>query len=77
MLGLFLLGLMVPSATARSAQIATVIGVLLVAWNSLLPKFGIIPEGAVLPLHPLLLGLVGTAAILFFGWLLALGRKRI
>ncbi len=74
MLGLFLLGLMVPTATAKAAQIATVIGILIVTWNSLLPKFGIIPEWAVLPLHPLLIGLVGTLAILFFGWLLS--RRR-
>ena len=72
MLGLFLLGLMVPAATARAAQIATVIGIMVVAWNNLLPKFEIIPQWAVLPLHPLLVGLAGTVSILFFGWLLSL-----
>ncbi len=71
MLGLFLLGLIVPGATTRAAQIATIIGILVVAWNNLLPKLEIIPQWAVLPLHPLLVGLAGTASILFFGWLLS------
>jgi SSS family solute:Na+ symporter len=75
MLGLFLLGLMVPAANARSAQIATVIGILVVAWNNLLPKFELIPQWAVLPFHPLLVGLAGTAAIVVCGWLLSLGKN--
>ncbi len=75
MLGLFLLGLMVPAATTRAALIATIIGILVVAWNTILPKFAIIPAWAVLPLHPLLVGLVGTVTILFFGWLLSLKKN--
>ncbi len=71
MLGLFLLGLMVPTATTWSAQVATTIGILIVAWNTLLPKFFTMPPWAILPLHPLLLGLVGTASILVLGWLLS------
>ncbi len=71
MLGLFLLGLIVPSATARSAQIATIIGILVVAWNNLLPKIEAIPDWAILPLHPLMVGLAGTLSILFFGWILS------
>jgi hypothetical protein len=42
-----------------------------VAWNNLLPKFELIPQWALLPLHPLLVGLVGTVTILFIGWLLS------
>jgi len=75
MLGLFLLGLVVPSATARAAQISTILGILVVAWNNLLPKLGVIPEWAVLPLHPLLVGLIGTLVIIFFGWLLSLKKN--
>jgi SSS family solute:Na+ symporter len=75
MLGLFLLGLMVPTATPMAAQIATTIGVLVVAWNNLLPKFDLISIESTLPLHPLLIGLVGTIAILFCGWLLSLGKN--
>lgn len=75
MLGLFLLGLIVPYATARAAQISTILGILVVAWNNLLPKFGVIPESAVLPLHPLLVGLIGTLVIIFFGWLLSLKKN--
>ncbi len=75
MLGLFLLGLMVPAANARAAQIATVIGILVVAWNNLLPKFELIPQWATLPFHPLLTGLAGTIAILVSGWLLSLGKN--
>lgn len=71
MLGLFLLGLMVPGAGARAAQIATAAGIFVVAWNNLLPKFELIPHWAVLPLHPLLVGLIGTVTILLFGWLLS------
>jgi SSS family solute:Na+ symporter len=71
MLGLFLLGLMVPAATTRAAQIATIIGILVVAWNNLLPKFDLIPQWALLPFHPLLVGLIGTVTILFLGWLLS------
>lgn len=75
MLGLFLLGLMVPAANARTAQIATVIGILVVAWNNLLPKLELIPQWAALPFHPLLVGLAGTAAIVVCGWLLSLGKN--
>ncbi len=75
MLGLFLLGIMVPGANGRSAMIATIIGVLVVAWNNLLPKFEAIPEWALLPLHPLLVGLVGTISIVFFGWILSLKKN--
>jgi SSS family solute:Na+ symporter len=75
MLGLFLLGLMVPAANARTAQIATIIGILVVAWNNLLPKFELIPQWAVLPFHPLLVGLAGTATIVGCGWLLSLGKN--
>ena len=71
MLGLFLLGLMLPTASSKTAQIATVTGIMVVAWNNLLPKFEIIPQWAVLPLHPLLVGLVGTVTILIIGWLLS------
>jgi SSS family solute:Na+ symporter len=74
MLGLFLLGLIVPGATSKVAQIATIIGILVVAWNSLLPRFDLIPQWLALPLHPLLVGLAGTMAILFFGWLLSLKK---
>ncbi len=72
MLGLFLLGLIVPAATSKDAQIATIIGVLVVAWNNLFPKLDLIPQWAVLPLHPLLVGLAGTATTLFVGWLISL-----
>jgi solute:Na+ symporter, SSS family len=72
MLGLFLLGLIVPAATARTAQIATALGILVVAWNNLLPKLGAIPDWATLPLHPLLAGLAGTLTILCSGWILSL-----
>ncbi len=75
MLGLFLLGILVPAANSRSAQISTIIGILVVAWNNLLPKFDMIPEWAVLPLHPLLVGLAGTVVILIFGWLLSLKKN--
>jgi SSS family solute:Na+ symporter len=69
MLGLFLLGLMVPTATTRVAQVATAMGIIVVAWNNLLPKFELVPQWAVLPLHPLLVGLAGTLTILLVGWL--------
>ena len=76
MLGLFLLGIMVPAATARAAQIATALGILVVAWNNLLPKLGTIPEWAILPLHPLLAGLAGTLTIVCCGWTLSLVKPR-
>ncbi len=72
MLGLFLLGIMVPAASARAAQIATALGILVVAWNNFLPKLELIPEWAMLPLHPLMAGLAGTATILCSGWILSL-----
>jgi solute:Na+ symporter, SSS family len=71
MLGLFLLGLMVPKANANAAIIATVLGILVVAWNNFLPKLGIIPVWAQLPLHPLLAGLAGTLTILVSGWIIS------
>jgi SSS family solute:Na+ symporter len=69
MLGLFLLGLLVSRADARSAQIATLLGIAVVAWGGLLPKLDASWGG--FPFHPLLLGLAGTLTILFSGWLLA------
>jgi len=75
MLGLFLLGILVPRATARPAQIATVLGILVVAWSNLLPKLDLVPEWGRLPFHPLLVGLEGTLTILICGWVLSLIQK--
>jgi SSS family solute:Na+ symporter len=69
MLGLFLLGLLVSRADARSAQIATLLGIAVVAWGGLLPKLKETWGG--FPFDALLLGLAGTLTILFSGWLLA------
>ena len=76
MLGLFLLGIMVPKADTKTAMIATALGILVVAWNNFLPKLGVIPEWAQLPLHPLLAGLAGTLTILLSGWILSLGKSQ-
>jgi SSS family solute:Na+ symporter len=69
MLGLFLLGLLVSRANARSALIATLLGIAVVAWGGLLPKLDETWGG--FPFHPLLLGLAGTLTILISGWLLS------
>jgi len=74
MLGLFLLGLLVPRANAGHALIATALGVLLIAWGTLgktLPMVS--PWG--FPLHSMLIGLCGTLLILAGGWVLSLSGK--
>jgi len=76
MLGLFLLGIMVPKAESSTAVIATILGILVVAWNNFLPKLGIIPDWATLPLHPLLAGVAGTLTILCSGWILSLLNRK-
>jgi SSS family solute:Na+ symporter len=75
MLGLFLLGLLVPRADNRSAMTATGTGVLVIAWGTLgrsLPA----DDPWSFPLHTMLVGLSGTLVILAVGWALSLTRGR-
>jgi len=71
MLGLFLLGLLVPRANGRSALAATALGIGVIAWGTLgrdLPAESAWPA---FPVHTMLIGLSGTLTILVSGWLLA------
>jgi SSS family solute:Na+ symporter len=70
MLGLFLLGLLVPEADSRSAALATGLGILVVAWGTYSGDLEAGSSWPAFPLHPMLLGLVGTATVLLSGWLL-------
>ncbi len=71
MLGLFLLGLLVPRADGRTALAATGAGVALIAWGTLAKS---LPADSALafPVHTMLVGLGGTLTILLTGWLLSL-----
>lgn len=73
MLGLFLLGLLVPRARSRHALLATALGLLVVAWGTsskYLSGDGPLPA---FPVHSLLIGLAGTLTLLVSGWLLSRG----
>jgi SSS family solute:Na+ symporter len=68
MLGVFLLGILVPRATARSALLGVIAGIIVIAWGTLCQG---IEGGAAwlnFPLHPFLVGPLGTVAILTVGW---------
>jgi SSS family solute:Na+ symporter len=66
MLGLFLLGVLVPRADRRAALPATVLGIVVTAWGT---------AGVHFPLHKVTLGFVGTSIILATGWLLSLRNR--
>jgi SSS family solute:Na+ symporter len=68
MLGLFLLGLLVPRAGSRAAALATALGVVVTAWGTL---GNTQPDWPAFPLHTLLVGLAGTLTILAAGWVLS------
>jgi SSS family solute:Na+ symporter len=73
MLGLFLLGLLVPRADGRAALAATTLGIAVTAWASMDDASAAWPA---FPLNTMLVGLAGTLTILFGGWLLSLGGRR-
>lgn len=68
MLGLFLMGFLLPKATARNALVGVVAGVLVIAWGT--SCHGL--EGAMawlnFPFHGFLIGPLGTLTILVVGW---------
>jgi SSS family solute:Na+ symporter len=71
MLGLFLLGLLVPRATGRTAVIATALGILITAWGTLASGSAAPGGWPIFPLHAMLVGLAATLTILVTGWLLS------
>lgn len=78
MIGLFLLGALVKSATRRGAMIAVGVGMIVVVWGA--ATQGYPPEEAkawYFPWHKNLIGIVSAAVILLVGWLEAamFGRR--
>ena len=69
MLGLFLLGILVPRATRRGAALGVAAGIIAIVWGTFCQEL----EGpwAFLrfPFHKFLVGAVGTFAILIVGWI--------
>ncbi|MDX8381214.1 MAG: sodium:solute symporter [Ghiorsea sp.] len=75
MLGLFLSALLLPKLTSKQALIATLIGVVFVAWASV-SKLGIEMDIG-FPLHTMMIGVVGTLFILVSSTILQLfGRDK-
>jgi len=75
MLGLFLSALLLPKLTSQQAMIATLIGVMFVAWASA-SKLGIEMDVG-FPLHTMMIGVVGTLLILVSATILQLfGRNK-
>ncbi|MDQ7058975.1 MAG: hypothetical protein Q9N62_11395 [Ghiorsea sp.] len=70
MLGLFLSALLLPKLSSKQAMIATLIGVMFVAWASL-AKFGVEMDMG-FPLHTMMIGVVGTLLILVSSFVLQL-----
>ncbi len=70
MLGLFLSAILLPKLSSGQAMIATLIGVVFVAWASL-AKLGVEMDMG-FPLHTMMIGVVGTLLILFSSFVLQL-----
>lgn len=67
MLGLFLLGRLVPRADGRAGLIGVGAGILVIVWMTLSPKLAAWPEAWRSPFHGLLVIVIGTASILLAG----------
>lgn len=77
MLGLFLLGRLVPRAGGRAGLIGVGAGIVVILWMTLSPKITGFPEAWRSPFHSLLVIVFGTIAVLAFGTLSAwLAPKR-
>lgn len=77
MLGLFLLGMIVPNCKSNNAVVAVLVGIVVIAWASL---SGIwvtwgFPEGLSNPLHTNMTIVLGTCSIFLTGFLLSLIMK--
>ena len=67
MLGLFLLGRLVPRADGRAGVAGVAAGIVVILWMTLSPKLTWWPEALRSPFHGLLVIVFGTLAILFVG----------
>ena len=80
MLGLFLLGIVARRANARAALAGVTVGVILILWMSLSPRWSGSLAAWSSPFHSFLTIVFGTAAILLIGLLVSLegqrGRRR-
>jgi SSS family solute:Na+ symporter len=74
MLGLFLLGLLVPGARSRDALWGVIVGILVVAWATLTHGLQGHWAGPACPFNLMLVGLAGTLAVLLIGLLGSLLR---
>lgn len=75
-IGLFLLGLMVPSIGSKRALPVVAMGIIIIAWMSISPTDSW-PRGltdAISPFHPFLVIVVGPISMVLMGWL-AVSRK--
>jgi SSS family solute:Na+ symporter len=72
MLGLFLLGRLVPRADGRAGLAGVAAGILVILWMTLSPKLAGWPEDLRSPFHGLLVIVIGTLSILTAGGLAAL-----
>ncbi|MCH8333022.1 sodium:solute symporter [Candidatus Sumerlaeota bacterium] len=69
MLGLFLLGILIPKATPRGAAWGIIAGILAIIWGTLCQDLPGRWAALNFPFHKFLIGFVGTFAILFVGWI--------
>lgn len=76
MLGLFILGLIVPTATSGNALVAVCLGILVIAWGTVSKYLGATSGTLVFPLHTLLIGFAGTLTVVLSGWLLSFTNSR-
>lgn len=75
-LGLFLLGLISRRAGNRAAIVAVTMGVLVILWMTLSPKWAAWPEALRSPFHGFLICVFGTATILLTGFLVTHYHRR-
>lgn len=76
MLGLFLLGFLSRQARRPAALVAVAVGVLVILWMSLSPRWTGAAAAYRSPFHELLTVVFGTAALLLTGLLVTLGLSR-
>jgi SSS family solute:Na+ symporter len=72
MLGLFLLGRLLPRADGRAGLAGVAAGIVVILWLTLSPKLAWWPEALRSPFHGLLVIVFGTLTILATGGLAAL-----
>jgi len=77
MLGLFLLGILIRTANSRGAILGVLAGILVALWGTLCQGMEGDYAWMNFPLHPFLIGPLGTLAIVMVGWIESFGGRHV